>query len=135
MILDYLWRYPPYIILLIMVDLVTVSYPPVFLIPRSIRYVFSSEVRTMPPLRVSSWTQLLVPSGTVLPLLRASCSTGKKAAMSTGAILPTSASNSNRFITRRRVRRSTTLPAPPLIQLSSRPCTRTVLLPPATRTA
>ena len=35
MILDYLWRYPPYIILLIMVDLVSVSYPPVFLIPRS----------------------------------------------------------------------------------------------------
>jgi hypothetical protein len=34
MILDYLWRYPPYIILLIMVDLVSVSspgvsYPPV----------------------------------------------------------------------------------------------------------
>jgi len=25
MILDYLWRYPPYIILLIMVDLVSVS--------------------------------------------------------------------------------------------------------------
>ena len=35
MILDYLWRYPPYIILLIMVDLVSVSHPPVFLIPRS----------------------------------------------------------------------------------------------------
>jgi hypothetical protein len=35
MILDYLWRYPRYIILLIMVDLVSVSYPPVFLIPRS----------------------------------------------------------------------------------------------------
>jgi hypothetical protein len=35
MILDYLWRYPPYITLLIMVDLVSVSYPPVFLIPRS----------------------------------------------------------------------------------------------------
>jgi hypothetical protein len=39
MILDYLWRYPCYIILLIMLDLVSVSYPPVFLIPRSIRYV------------------------------------------------------------------------------------------------
>ena len=34
MILDYLWRYPPYITLLIMVDLVSVSYPPVFVIPR-----------------------------------------------------------------------------------------------------
>ncbi len=34
MILDYLWRYPPYIILLIMIDLVSVPYPPVFLIPR-----------------------------------------------------------------------------------------------------
>jgi hypothetical protein len=30
MILDYLWRYPPYITLLIMVDLVSVSYPPVY---------------------------------------------------------------------------------------------------------
>ena len=35
MILDYLWRYPPYIILLIMVDSVcllspSVSYPPVY---------------------------------------------------------------------------------------------------------
>jgi hypothetical protein len=37
MILDYLWRYPCYIILLIMLDLVSVSYPPVFLIPRSLR--------------------------------------------------------------------------------------------------
>jgi hypothetical protein len=35
MILDYLWRYPPYIFLLIMVDLVSGSYPPVVLIPRS----------------------------------------------------------------------------------------------------
>ena len=35
MILDYLWRYPCYIILLIMVDLVSGSYPPVVLIPRS----------------------------------------------------------------------------------------------------
>ena len=34
MILAYLWRYPPYIILLIMVDLVSGSYPPVVLIPR-----------------------------------------------------------------------------------------------------
>jgi hypothetical protein len=33
MILDYLWRYPPYIILLIMIDLVSVPFPPVFLIP------------------------------------------------------------------------------------------------------
>ena len=30
MILAYLWRYPPYIILLIMVDLVSGSYPPVY---------------------------------------------------------------------------------------------------------
>jgi hypothetical protein len=29
MILDYLWRYPPYIILLIMAELVSVSYPSV----------------------------------------------------------------------------------------------------------
>jgi hypothetical protein len=28
MILDYLWQYPPYIILLIMIDLVSVPYPP-----------------------------------------------------------------------------------------------------------
>ena len=34
MILAYLWRYPPYIILLIRVDLVSGSYPPVVLIPR-----------------------------------------------------------------------------------------------------
>ena len=38
MILAYLWRYPPYIILLIMVDLVSGSYPPVVLIPRSLPY-------------------------------------------------------------------------------------------------
>ena len=37
MILDYLWQYPPYIILLIMVDVVSVSYPPVSLIPQSLR--------------------------------------------------------------------------------------------------
>jgi len=37
MILDYLWQYPPYEILLIMLDLESVSYPPVFLIPRSLR--------------------------------------------------------------------------------------------------
>ena len=42
MILDYLWRYPPYIILLIMVDLVSVSYPPVFLIPLSMVDAFLS---------------------------------------------------------------------------------------------
>ncbi len=36
--LYYLWQYPPYITLLILVDLVSVSYPTVFLIPRSIRY-------------------------------------------------------------------------------------------------
>ena len=41
MILAYLWRYPPYIILLIMVDLVSGSYPPVVLIPRSIRYLLN----------------------------------------------------------------------------------------------
>ncbi len=37
MILDYLWQYPAYVNLLNMVHLVSVSYPPVFLIPRSIR--------------------------------------------------------------------------------------------------
>ena len=37
MILDYLWQYPPYIILIIRIDIVSVSYPPVNLIPRSIR--------------------------------------------------------------------------------------------------
>ncbi len=31
MILVYLWRYPPYIILLIRIDIVSVSYPPVSL--------------------------------------------------------------------------------------------------------
>jgi hypothetical protein len=31
---DFLWRYPVYVNLLIMVDLVSVSNPPVFLIPR-----------------------------------------------------------------------------------------------------
>ena len=35
MILDYLWRYPAYVNLLNIVDLVSVSYPPVSLIPRS----------------------------------------------------------------------------------------------------
>ena len=49
MILDYLWRYPPYITLLIMVDLVSVSYPPVFLIPRSIRYVAKVGVPLVHP--------------------------------------------------------------------------------------
>ena len=41
MILDYLWRYPAYVNLLNIVDLVSVSYPPappVSLIPRSVRY-------------------------------------------------------------------------------------------------
>jgi hypothetical protein len=39
MILDYLWRYPAYVNLLNIVDLVSVSYsyPLVSLIPRSIR--------------------------------------------------------------------------------------------------
>ena len=35
MILDYLWRYPAYVNLLNIIDLVSVSYPPVSLIPRS----------------------------------------------------------------------------------------------------
>ena len=36
MILDFLWRYPAYVNLLNIVDLVSVSYPPVSLIPRSV---------------------------------------------------------------------------------------------------
>ncbi len=47
MILDYLWRYPPYIILLIMVDLVSVSYPPVFLIPRSMVVEWSNHMKNI----------------------------------------------------------------------------------------
>jgi hypothetical protein len=34
MILDYLWQYPAYVNLQNIVDLLSVSYPPVFLIPR-----------------------------------------------------------------------------------------------------
>jgi hypothetical protein len=35
MILDFLWQYPAYVNLLNIVDLVSLSYPQVFLIPRS----------------------------------------------------------------------------------------------------
>jgi hypothetical protein len=63
MILDYLWRYPPYIILLIMVDVVSVSYPPVSLIPWSLRLLYCAVggkrgVVRIPPFRGS--TSILV---------------------------------------------------------------------------
>jgi hypothetical protein len=36
MILDYLWQYPAYVNLLNIVDLVSVSYPPVSLCPKRV---------------------------------------------------------------------------------------------------
>jgi hypothetical protein len=58
MILDYLWQYPAYVNLLNIVDLVSVSYPPVSLIPRSMvdrTIKYNIGFQRMLPRQFSMW--------------------------------------------------------------------------------
>jgi len=66
MILADLWRYPPCIILLIMVDLVSGSYPPVVLIPRSMVDVFAVRIHRF---YTNSHKSLILIYGSFLNLL------------------------------------------------------------------
>jgi hypothetical protein len=65
MILDYLWQYPAYVNLLNIIDLVSVSYPPVSLIPRSmvlcptVLALLAAQRKTLPFMVLSDFTHFV----------------------------------------------------------------------------